>query len=64
MSVAAPTSKAANFFMNDSLLIHLDSTIAANTATSQMLYGGMWVVVGFITFLTLGVTLWHAIFSK
>lgn len=62
---AASDFKKPLFFMTDSLLIvHLDSTIAANTAASEMLYGGLWVVVGFITFLTLGVTLWHSIFSK
>ena len=60
-----PIIKNRNFFMADSLLIvHLDSTIAANTAACEMLYGGLWVVVGFATFLTLGVTLWRAIFSK
>lgn len=62
---AVPTTKTAVFFMADSLLIlHLDSTIAANTAACEMLYGGLWVVVGFVTFLTLGVTLWRVIFSK
>ena len=62
--VRLPTTKSRIFFMNDSLLIHLDSTIAANTAACEMLYGGLWVVVGFATFLTLGVTLWRVIFSK
>lgn len=51
--------------MVDSLLIvHLDSSIAANTAACEMLYGGLWVVVGFLTFLALGVTLWGVVFGK